>query len=88
MQRTGPQAKYAYIRSLYRLLPGDFSTPFDEDLGLVGHECKQVCTQSLKFTFSFADHSCSLLDKSFYPWIHDPDEDQYSRRMAISKGFG
>ena len=59
-------------------LPGEISTRLDEDLGLVGHERKQVCTKSLIFTLSFTDHSCSLLDISFYLRIHDPDEDQRS----------
>jgi hypothetical protein len=42
--------------------PGDNSTRLDEGPGLVGHECKQVCTKLLIFTLSFADHSYSLLD--------------------------
>ena len=59
-------------------LPGEISTRLDEDLWWVGRERKQVCTKSLIFTLSFTDHSCSLLDISFYLRIHDPDEDQCS----------
>jgi len=30
-------------------LPGEISTRLDEDLGLVGRECKQVCTEITDF---------------------------------------
>jgi len=66
--------------------PGEISTRLDEDIGLVGREYKQIC-RSLIFTVSFADHSCSLLDISFYLRIDDPDDDKRSRRKAIGEGF-
>jgi len=55
-------------------LPDEISTRIDEDLGLVGRECKQA----LILTLSFTDHSCNLLDISFHLRIHDPGEDQRS----------
>ena len=74
--------------------PGEIFTRLDEDLRLVGCECKQVCIvrKSLIFSLSFSNHSCSFLHISFYPRIHDSDEDQpaarsaqASKRMAIGE---
>ena len=48
-------------------LPGNILTRLDEDLGLVGCECKQVFMKSLILTLSFTNHLCSLPDISFYP---------------------
>jgi len=46
--------------------------------GWLGVSVNRYVRKSLIFTLSFTNHSCSFLHISFYPQIHDSDEDQPS----------